>query len=107
MLSGLTEAPAAGGQVPVRLPRPNGGKAAYEEGEAPIRAAPHKLARRKAATQPALLSHTKQEKSVFVTQLSLSTMKWAEIFKHSKKKKTKICQNASKETPLKYPATAN
>lgn len=68
--SGLTEAPAAGDYVPLApLPDPT------EEGAGPIRAAPLDLARRKAATQPALLSHIKQEKSVLVTQLSLRTTK--------------------------------
>lgn len=45
-------------------------------------------------------AHTKQEKSVFAGQLSLSTTKWAKAFKRSKKKR-KICENAAKETPPK------
>lgn len=71
--------------------RPSRGRAAHEEGEGPICAAPHKKA---------LLSHTKQEKSVFVAQLSLSTTNWAKAFKHSKKKR-RTCENATKEMPLK------
>lgn len=50
-----------------------------EEGEGPTCAAAQELAHKKAGTQCALLTHTKQEKknkkSVFVTQLSLSTAK--------------------------------
>lgn len=61
------------------------------KGEGPICAAPQ---------EKALLSHTKQEKSVFVAQLSLSTTKWAKAFKHSKKKR-RTCENATKETPPK------
>lgn len=34
-----------------------------------------------------LCLHTQNKKSVFVTQLSLSTTKWAKAFKHSSKKK--------------------
>lgn len=50
--------------------------------------------------QCALLTHTKQEKSVFVTQLSLSTVKWVKAFKHANKER-KSCENATKEMPLK------
>lgn len=45
-------------------------------------------------------ARTKQEKSMFVAQLSLSTTKWAKALKHSNKKR-KICENEAKETPLK------
>lgn len=102
--SGLTEAPAAGDYVPLApLPDPT------EEGAGPIRAAPLDLARRKAATQPALLSHIKQEKSVLVTQLSLRTTKWVEVFKHSKKKgkKKKDLSKCTQRNTTKNPPTAN
>lgn len=59
----------------LRPSRASRGRAAHEEGEGPTCAAPHKLAHKKTGTQRALLAHTKQEKSVFVAQLSLSTTK--------------------------------